>query len=147
MWREALAAAGLPHNEPANQSLIWNGDFARDFLNWRIGLAVEFILSALQSVSMRRLLRPGADHCGSISAGAQIWISASPSSSFRSSPATVTIFTRRCERKESRPRTDFFFQLVTRITAPPACPLKISPVRTPGPQRTWIIRRALKHIF
>ena len=39
MWREALAAAGLPHNEPANQSLIWNGDFARDFLNggldWR----------------------------------------------------------------------------------------------------------------
>jgi tetratricopeptide (TPR) repeat protein len=39
VWREALAAAGLPHNEPANQSLIWNGDFARDFLNggldWR----------------------------------------------------------------------------------------------------------------
>jgi hypothetical protein len=39
VWREALAAAGLPHNEPANQSLISNGDFARDFLNggldWR----------------------------------------------------------------------------------------------------------------
>jgi hypothetical protein len=39
VWREALAAAGLPHSEPANQSLIWNGDFARDFLNggldWR----------------------------------------------------------------------------------------------------------------
>ena len=39
VWREALAAAELPHNEPANQSLIWNGDFARDFLNggldWR----------------------------------------------------------------------------------------------------------------
>ena len=39
VWREALAAAGLPHNEPANQSLIWNGDFARDPLNggldWR----------------------------------------------------------------------------------------------------------------
>src|SRR5579862_507191 len=39
VWREALAAAGLPHSEPVNQSLIWNGDFARDFLNggldWR----------------------------------------------------------------------------------------------------------------
>jgi hypothetical protein len=39
VWREALAAAGLPHSKPANQSLIWNGDFARDFLNggldWR----------------------------------------------------------------------------------------------------------------
>jgi hypothetical protein len=39
VWREALAAAGLPHNEPANQSVIWNGDFAQDFLNggldWR----------------------------------------------------------------------------------------------------------------
>jgi tetratricopeptide (TPR) repeat protein len=41
VWKEALVAAGLPHNEPANQSLIWNGDFARDFLNggldWRWG--------------------------------------------------------------------------------------------------------------
>ena len=39
VWREGLAAAGLPHNQPANQSLIWNGDFAQDFLNggldWR----------------------------------------------------------------------------------------------------------------
>ena len=39
VWREALAAAGLPHNEPASGSLVWNGDFARDFLNggldWR----------------------------------------------------------------------------------------------------------------
>jgi hypothetical protein len=39
VWREALAAAGLPHDEPANHSLIWNGDFSRDFLNggldWR----------------------------------------------------------------------------------------------------------------
>src|SRR5580700_3291173 len=39
VWRDALIAAGLPHNEPANQSLIWNGEFARDFLNggldWR----------------------------------------------------------------------------------------------------------------
>jgi hypothetical protein len=38
VWREALAAAGLPHDD---HSLIWNGDFARDFLNggldWRWG--------------------------------------------------------------------------------------------------------------
>jgi len=38
-WREALGAAGLPHAEPANHNLIWNGDFARDFtgegLDWR----------------------------------------------------------------------------------------------------------------
>ena len=50
VWREALAAAGLPHNEPTNQSLIWNGDFARDFLNggldWRwnspLGASIGF---------------------------------------------------------------------------------------------------------
>jgi len=39
VWREALAAAGLPHDESANHSLIWNGNFAKDFLNggldWR----------------------------------------------------------------------------------------------------------------
>jgi tetratricopeptide (TPR) repeat protein len=38
-WREALAAAGLPHPEPANHNLIWNGNFAQDFtgegLDWR----------------------------------------------------------------------------------------------------------------
>ena len=51
VWREALAAAGLPHDEPASQSLIWNGDFARDFLNggldWRwnpslVGASIGF---------------------------------------------------------------------------------------------------------
>jgi hypothetical protein len=50
VWREALAAAGVPHSEPANQSLIWNGDFARDFLNdgldWRwnspLGASIGF---------------------------------------------------------------------------------------------------------
>lgn len=39
VWREALAAAGLPHDDPPNHSAIWNGDFARDFANggldWR----------------------------------------------------------------------------------------------------------------
>jgi tetratricopeptide (TPR) repeat protein len=48
-WREALAAAGLPHGGPPNQNLIWNGDFAQDFenggLDWRwtplVGVAIE----------------------------------------------------------------------------------------------------------
>jgi hypothetical protein len=50
VWRQALAVAGLPNSEPANQSLVWNGDFARDFLNggldWRwnnpMGITMEF---------------------------------------------------------------------------------------------------------
>jgi len=39
VWREALAAAGLPHDDPPNHSAIWNGDFANNFgnggLDWR----------------------------------------------------------------------------------------------------------------
>jgi len=44
VWREAVASAGHPNDalanqSPANQSLIWNGDFSRDFANggldWR----------------------------------------------------------------------------------------------------------------
>jgi hypothetical protein len=38
-WRAALAAAGLPHDQPASQNLIWNGNFAQEFANggldWR----------------------------------------------------------------------------------------------------------------
>jgi hypothetical protein len=49
-WREALAAAGLPHAEPLSGSLIWNGDFSSDFaeggLGWRwnspFGAAIDF---------------------------------------------------------------------------------------------------------
>jgi tetratricopeptide (TPR) repeat protein len=49
-WREALAAAGLLHDEPSNQNLMWNGNFAQDFgnggLDWRwnplTGVAIEF---------------------------------------------------------------------------------------------------------
>jgi len=48
-WREALAAAGLPHEEPPNQNLIWNGNFQQDIANggldWRwtalMGVAIE----------------------------------------------------------------------------------------------------------
>jgi len=50
VWIEALTAAGLPHDEPLNHSLVWNGVFSGDFSNgglgWRwnspIGVAVDF---------------------------------------------------------------------------------------------------------
>jgi tetratricopeptide (TPR) repeat protein len=50
VWIEALAAAGLPQDEPLNHSLIWNGDFSRDFdnggLSWRWsspwGVTIDF---------------------------------------------------------------------------------------------------------
>ncbi|MGH9714550.1 MAG: tetratricopeptide repeat protein [Candidatus Acidiferrales bacterium] len=50
VWREALTAAGVPHDEPMHNSLVWNGDFAREFLNggldWRWvappGVAIDF---------------------------------------------------------------------------------------------------------
>ena len=48
-WREALAAAGLPHDDPSNNNLVWNGNFAQDFgnggLDWRwtpqMGISIE----------------------------------------------------------------------------------------------------------
>lgn len=50
VWRQALAAAGLPHSEPFHSSLVWNGDFSRDFTNgglgWRwdnpVGAGIDF---------------------------------------------------------------------------------------------------------
>lgn len=50
VWREALAAAGLPREEPRSNSLLWNGNFGRDFANggldWRWvalpGVAIDF---------------------------------------------------------------------------------------------------------
>ncbi len=50
VWREALAAAGMPNQEPPGRSLIWNGDFKHDFANgglgWRWGpvpgMAIDF---------------------------------------------------------------------------------------------------------
>jgi tetratricopeptide (TPR) repeat protein len=50
VWIEALAAAGLPHDEPVNHSAIWNGLFTTDFenggLGWRydlaFGVSIEF---------------------------------------------------------------------------------------------------------
>jgi len=50
IWREALAAAGLPHEDPPGGSLVWDGTFSRDFenggLGWRWavlpGVAIDF---------------------------------------------------------------------------------------------------------
>ena len=49
-WTDALTAAGLPHDAPLNHSLVWDGDFSRDFdnggLGWRwqpyLGGAIDF---------------------------------------------------------------------------------------------------------
>ena len=57
--REALGAAGIPHNDPPNHSLIWNGNFANDFLNggldWRwdspFGASMGFERSGVGSPS------------------------------------------------------------------------------------------------
>jgi len=37
VWREALAAAGLPNVEPARGSLIWDGTFESEFANGGLG--------------------------------------------------------------------------------------------------------------
>jgi tetratricopeptide (TPR) repeat protein len=50
VWRQALDAAGMPYVEPANHSLIYNGNFGSDFVNggldWRwtapIGVSMGF---------------------------------------------------------------------------------------------------------
>jgi hypothetical protein len=50
VWKQALAAGGLPHDEPADHSLVWDGDFTQEFANgglgWRwdspLGAAIDF---------------------------------------------------------------------------------------------------------
>lgn len=50
VWREALTAAGLPHQEPGNGSVVWDGNFSGDFANgglgWRwnnpLGTTIDF---------------------------------------------------------------------------------------------------------
>ena len=50
VWREALAAAGMPHVDPPNHSLVWDGDFGSEFANggldWRwtgvLGAEISF---------------------------------------------------------------------------------------------------------
>ena len=48
VWSNALALAGLNHDEPLRHSLIWNGDFAQDFVGgglgwrWHTPIGVDF---------------------------------------------------------------------------------------------------------
>ncbi len=50
VWRDALNSAGIPYSAPLNHSLIWNGNFLRDFenggLDWRydplLGVVLDF---------------------------------------------------------------------------------------------------------
>jgi tetratricopeptide (TPR) repeat protein len=50
IWREAVLASGQTYQQPLNRSLIWNGDFTREFANggleWRCvpfpGISVDF---------------------------------------------------------------------------------------------------------
>ena len=50
VWVEALKAAGMAYSQPLNHSLIWNGNFLRDFenggLDWRydpvLGVTLDF---------------------------------------------------------------------------------------------------------
>jgi tetratricopeptide (TPR) repeat protein len=50
VWLEALGAAGLPHEAPADQSVVWDGNFTQAFpnggLGWRweppLGVAIDF---------------------------------------------------------------------------------------------------------
>ena len=51
VWIEALAAAGLPHEEPLNHSLVWNGGFSARFRQWRAGMAVELSHGTWRSIS------------------------------------------------------------------------------------------------
>ena len=63
-WGEALTAAGISHEEGGDKRLIWNGDFAHEFLNggldWRwsppVGVALDFETApALHGVRALRL--------------------------------------------------------------------------------------------
>ena len=40
-WREAVAATRVPHEEPPNQNLMWDGNFAAGFREWRARLALD----------------------------------------------------------------------------------------------------------
>ena len=49
-WEQALAAAGLPHDEPSGQNLIWDGSFAQDFSQGGLGWRWTPLLDADMSV-------------------------------------------------------------------------------------------------
>jgi tetratricopeptide (TPR) repeat protein len=47
VWLQALAAAGLPHDEPANHSSIWDGEFVQEFANGGLGWRWDSPLGAV----------------------------------------------------------------------------------------------------
>ena len=94
VWREALAAAGLPHNEPANQSLIWNGDFNRDFLNGGLDWRWSFPFGASIGFDTAPPSSAGRSLRLDFSGGANLDLM-EPLQLFRSSPAGDTIFMQR----------------------------------------------------
>jgi hypothetical protein len=60
VWIDALAMAGLNHDQPLEHSLIWNGDFAQDFVGgglgwrWHPPLGVELAFDTVpQSYGVR----------------------------------------------------------------------------------------------
>jgi tetratricopeptide (TPR) repeat protein len=59
VWLDALAMAGLPQDEPSNGSLVWNGNFSRDFLNggldwrWTSVLGADFDYDAAPTSGSR----------------------------------------------------------------------------------------------
>jgi tetratricopeptide (TPR) repeat protein len=63
VWREALSAAGVSYASPANRSLMWNGDFARDFARggfdwrWNTTAGVEFSLDSPAPLTSGRSVR------------------------------------------------------------------------------------------
>jgi len=63
VWRGALSAAGLPHDDPPNGSLLWNGDFSRNFSNggldwrWTDVLGANFSFDSVPSGKGSRAVR------------------------------------------------------------------------------------------
>ena len=91
VWIEALTAAGLPHGEPPNHSLVWNGGFRTTSVmaDWA---GAGTLPSAWRLISTPRLLLPACAPCGWILVAAATWKSPNPCSTSRSSPPAPTTF-------------------------------------------------------
>jgi tetratricopeptide (TPR) repeat protein len=53
VWTDALALAGLNHDEPLKHSLVWNGDFAQEFIGgglgwrWHTPIGADFVFDTV----------------------------------------------------------------------------------------------------